>query len=99
MYREGWVRHMESERWTETSCRRSALTGVDRDQNRTTYSEAKLLKLKEDVAEGVVMSVKFDLARTVKENVVLAKFFQAFLEPLEIVLEFLQGIQNAAVGT
>lgn len=43
------------------------------------------------------MRVQLHLAGTVKQNIVVTQLFQAFLEPLEIVFQLLEGVQDSAV--
>ena len=38
------------------------------------------------------MCVEFDLARTVKEDVILVKLFQSFLQPFKVMLQFFEGV-------
>jgi hypothetical protein len=57
------------------------------------------LKLEEDIPQRIVVRIELHLARAVEEDVVVAKLLEAFLQPLKVVLQLLECVENAAVGT
>ena len=63
-----------------------------------TYPVPHLLELKEDIAQRVMVGVELDLAGAIEEDVGFAELAQTGLQPLEVVLELLEGVEDAAVG-
>jgi hypothetical protein len=64
------------------------------------YSKSEpLLELVEDVPQRVVVGVELNLARAIKDDVVLAQLLEPILQPLKVVLQLLECVQYAAVGT
>lgn len=53
----------------------------------------------EDVAQRRVVRVDLDLAGAVEQDVVLAQLLQPVLQPLHVVFELLERVQDPAVGS
>lgn len=59
---------------------------------RYTHSEAAFLQFVKDVSERVVMCVELDLARTVEEDIILIKLFQALFKPFDVMFQLFEGV-------
>lgn len=63
-----------------------------------TYSVVQFLQLEKDVAQGVVVCVQFDLARTVEEDIGIAQLLKTLLQPFHVMLQLFEGVKDATVG-
>lgn len=45
------------------------------------------------------MRVKLDLTRAVEENIIVAQVPQAFFQPVHVLLQLFQSVEDATIGT
>ena len=63
------------------------------------YPVADLFQSSDDPLHSIVVSIKFDLSRTIKDDIIISASLELLFEPIHIIGQILHAIDDASVGS